>query len=153
MIAAVLGPALFVAPGAASAHGVGYRESDLKPISLEFSYSTGETMCYLDTQVFSPRDARFACQTGRTDANGRFAFTPDTAGTWRVIVKDGEGHMAEAHIDVTPEFLQGQVTGKIVVPRESEPHGVDLVVRSALGVSLLLNVAVLVLFARRRKKA
>ena len=153
MIAATLGVALLVLPNAALAHGVGYRESDRKPLSLEFSYSTGETMCYLETQVFSPRDARFAYQTGRTDANGRFAFTPDAAGTWRVIVKDSEGHMAEANIDVTPEFLQGQTTGKLVTPKESEPHGMDLVIRSTLGVSLLLNVAVLVLFFRRRKRA
>ena len=40
--------------GTASAHGVGYQESDLRPVALDFFYSTGELMSYLKAEVFMP---------------------------------------------------------------------------------------------------
>jgi nickel transport protein len=154
-----IGP--FVVPQTASAHGTGYRQSDKKPISLEFSYSTGETMSYLEAKVFSPKDEKFAFQSGRTDEDGRFAFTPNAAGQWRVVVKDEEGHLAEAKIDVAQGFLDAsdkegsKGEGKVdaIVEKTAMPGGMDLAVRSALGVSLLFNVAALTSLARRRKPA
>jgi nickel transport protein len=150
----VIGP--FVVPDAALAHGTGYRRSDRKPISLEFSYSTGETMSYLEAKVFSPKDEKFAFQSGRTDEDGRFAFTPNAAGQWRVVVKDEEGHLAEAKIDVTQEFLDlsGEVASDdAIVGKTAIPGGMDLVLRSALGVSLLFNIAAFTSLARRKKSA
>jgi nickel transport protein len=149
-----IGP--FLVSKAALAHGTGYRQSDKRAISLEFSYSTGETMSYLDAKVFSPKDERFAFQSGRTDEDGRFAFTPNAAGQWRVVVKDGEGHLAEAKIDVPQDFFDA--SGKedkidAIVEKTAMPGGMELAVRSALGVSLLFNIAALTSLARRRKSA
>lgn len=140
----------------ASAHGVGYRQSDLPSVPLEFFYSTGETMSYLETKVFSPADEKFVNQSGRTDAAGRFAFVPDVPGTWRVIVKDDEGHQCTAEIGVTQEFLAGgpEKSSALAVKEQSAvPQGMDLAIRCALGVSLLFNVAAFVLLARRGKAA
>ena len=149
---------LFVAPQSALAHGTGYRQSDKKPIALEFSYSTGETMSYLDTKVFSPQDEKFAFQSGRTDEAGRFAFTPNALGQWRVVVRDEEGHLAEAKVDVTQDFWDASGAGKTnAIVEKAAPQGMDLAVRSLLGVSLIFNiafgVAALTPFARRRKSA
>ncbi|MDR1873446.1 MAG: hypothetical protein LBQ90_00325 [Synergistaceae bacterium] len=149
-LAFMIGPV--VAPKGVFAHGTGYRQSDKKPISLEFSYSTGETMSYLETKVFSPRDEKFAFQSGRTDEDGRFAFTPNAPGIWRVVVRDEEGHLAGAEIDVPPEFSEADGNEALVAPKTSVPEGMDLVVRSALGVSLLFNVAAFVSLARRARK-
>jgi len=130
------------APCAVLAHGVGYRQSDLRPVSLEFSYSTGETMSYLETRVFSPLDEKFAFQSGRTDEAGRFAFTPDSPGQWRIVVKDEEGHQAEAVIDVTEDFLnKGGNFPASSIRDSSPPKGMDLFIRATLGVSLLFNIA------------
>jgi nickel transport protein len=145
----VIGPA--VVSKTAFAHGTGYRQSEKKPISLEFSYSTGETMSYLEAKVFSPKDEKFAFQSGRTDEDGRFAFTPNARGWWRVVVRDGEGHLAEAKIDVTQEFLEARSEAGVVAPKAAAPEGLDLTVRSALGVSLLFNFAAFVSFVRRGK--
>ena len=157
----MIGP--FVLSKAALAHGTGYRQSDKKPISLEFSYSTGETMSYLDAKVFSPKDEKFVFQSGRTDEDGRFAFTPNAAGRWRVVVKDEEGHLAEAKIDVTQDFLASDKEDEkedekengaaAVVEKTALPGGMDLALRSALGVSLLFNIAALTSLGRRRKSA
>jgi nickel transport protein len=133
----------------AYAHGAGYRRSDKKSLSLEFFYSTGETMSYLETKVFSPRDEKFAFQSGRTDEDGRFAFTPNAPGLWRLLVRDGEGHLAEAEVDVTPEFLAGEETA--VVSESNAPGGTGLAFSAVLGVSLIFNAAAFVSLWRRGK--
>lgn len=118
----------------ASAHGTGYRQSELKAISLEFMYSTGEAMSYREAKVFSPSDEKFAFQTGRTDEHGRFAFTPDTAGTWRVIVRDEEGHQCTAEIEV----------GSNEAVTDSKQADSDLFTRALLGVSIIFNIALII---------
>ena len=152
----VIGPG-FVVAGPAHAHGVGYKESEIRPISLEFFYSTGELMSYLEAKVFSPADEKIAYQSGRTDEDGRFAFTPNRVGQWKVVVKDEEGHMAEAKIDVTQEFLDGGSEpgepGTGIQAQAAVPVGMDLYLRVGLGISLLFNIAAFVSLARRKKAA
>ena len=125
---------IFLCAGDSYAHGVGYRHSELKSIALEFFYSTGEKMSYREARVFSPKDSKFAAQTGRTDEQGRFAFIPDTSGEWRVIVRDEEGHQCEAKITVS-ENLSASVHDESVN---------DLWLRAILGVSILFNVAMII---------
>ena len=123
------------------AHGTGYRHSEIRAVSLEFMYSTGEMMSYRAARVFSPNDEKFAYQTGRTDEKGRFAFIPDTSGTWRVIVRDEEGHQCTAEIDVTQEFLSD---GANITTQQKDT---GLFIRALLGVSVIFNIAMIV---RRR---
>ena len=136
----------------AHAHGTGYRLSEKKSLSLEFSYSTGETMSYLEAKVFSPRDEKFAFQSGRTDEDGRFAFTPNAPGPWRLVVRDEEGHMAEAEVEVTPEFLAGGET-TTAVSGQGASGGERLALNAILGVSLIFNIAAFVSLWRRTKAA
>lgn len=134
--------------GRAQAHGVGHRRSSLPPVALELAYSTGEPMSYAEARVFSPSDGDHPHQSGRTDAAGRVAFVPDAAGTWRVVVSDGQGHQATATIDVG----EGDV-GRSIDVHNHDRAGGGLVVRAALGASLLLNVAAVVTLVRRRRGA
>ena len=146
---------LWLFAGSALAHGVGYRGSAFSPVALEFFYSTGEAMSYREARVFSPADEKFANQTGRTDAAGRFAFVPDAAGLWRVIVKDEEGHQATAEINVTDADLSkaaGQTGAAPMTGSGNPPEGLELAVRAILGVSLLFNAAAFVSLTRRRKR-
>lgn len=126
------------------AHGVGSREISLRAVTLEFFYSTGEKMSYCEAKVFSPDDSKFAAVSLRTDEQGRLAFIPDKTGTWRVIVKDNEGHQCETKINVTEEFLKDK--NKIMNANENNnsPEGFELFIRALLGVSLIFNAALLV---------
>ena len=144
----------FLLVGEALAHGVGYREAAFSSVALEFFYSTGEPMSYREAKVFSPADEKFAHQTGRTDAVGRFAFVPDVPGLWRVVVRDEEGHQAEAEIAVTEAMLSGgsvNPEAASVPPADSNnpPEGLELLIRAALGVSLLFNLALIGLRGKR----
>lgn len=129
----------------ALAHGIGYREIKQKPMVFEFFYATGEPMSYRDAKVFSPQDEKIAYQSGRTDASGRFAFTPNTQGDWNIIVKDEEGHLVKATIAVTQE-------ADTPASFSSLPEGREFFVRAVLGLSLLLNIAALGLLAHNKKK-
>jgi nickel transport protein len=106
-------------------------------------------MSYLEAKVFSPRDEKFAFQSGRTDEDGRFAFTPNAPGQWRVVVRDEEGHLAEAKVDVE----QNGVESREIVSKAAVPEGMDLVVKAGLGISVLFNAAAFWSLARRGKAA
>lgn len=122
----------------ALAHGTGYRHSELKAVALEFFYSDGEKMSYREARVFSPRDEKFAAQTGRTDEAGRFAFVPDCPGEWRVIVRDEEGHQCVATVAVNEDSSAESPS------QSSIPQGTELALRAVLGVSLIFNIAMIV---------
>ncbi|MDR1509245.1 MAG: hypothetical protein LBS53_06365 [Synergistaceae bacterium] len=142
VVASVLLASAF--PDAVLAHGVGYRVSSKKAVTLEFYYSTGETMAYLESKTYSPSDGRNAFQSGRTDEFGRVSFVPDSEGEWRIVVKDADGHVANAVVPVTSEFLSGGGVSVSSTVQSSLPQGAELFFRAALGVSLLFNIAVLV---------
>ena len=130
------------------AHGTGYRQSSLKSIALEFSYSTGEAMSYREARVYSPNDTKYAYQSGRTDEYGRFSFIPNVKGEWRVIVRDEEGHQCEAKLDITDEFISG--SENLIVHSDSDyDSGNDIFIRAVLGVSIIMNIALII----RRKHA
>jgi nickel transport protein len=138
----VLGLVLLTGPGTASAHGAGYRLLSVNTIALEFFYSTGEPMAYQEARVYSPRDEKASFQSGRSDEFGRVSFVPDTPGDWRVVVKDEEGHLAEASVNVTDEFVGGSGDADLEpAAGQSIPMGGELFVRALLGVSVLFNAA------------
>lgn len=138
----------------AYAHGVGYRQSALRSIPMDFFYSTGDTMACNEFEVWSPADDKFPWQEGRTDQEGHIAFMPDCVGKWKVIVDSGDGHRAVAEIDIGEDFLnnapadQGKVTVK---PSEAAPHGINLLMRCLCGVSILFNISAAVLLYKGKK--
>ena len=136
----ILSLVLFSA-GEIFAHGVGYRESELRAIPLEFSYSTGEKMSYCEASVFSPNDSKFAAQTGRTDEGGRFAFIPDISGDWRVVVSDGQGHRCEAVIKIDDVNKSEAVIESTTNQSKFIP--------AILGVSIIFNIALFIVNRRQ----
>ena len=125
--------------GTANAHGVGYKNSDLKAVPLEFFYSTGEKMSYCDVKIFSPVDNKFTFQTGRTDLNGRFSFIPDVNGKWLIIVNDGQGHQCNAELEINLNLnLNSEYDIKI------NNNDNNLILNSVLGVSIIFNLAFII---------
>jgi nickel transport protein len=141
-----------ISGGGAYAHGVGYRQlPGGSAVALQFSYSTGDPMSYVEAKVYSPSDEKFTYQSGRTDESGGFAFVPRVAGTWRVVVRDDEGHMAEAAIAVGGEFFGASGSGETAAASNPPLSGGALYVRAALGVSVIFNAALVVVLARKRR--
>ena len=89
---------LLLLPFRLFAHGV-KGEIDTGAIVITAQYDTGEAMNYAKVKVLAP-GAQFIFQSGRTDKNGRFSFSPDTPGDWEVVVDDEMGHWLEITVPV-----------------------------------------------------
>lgn len=83
---------LFVSAGNVLAHDVIHDMKLGDAVVLRVGYDTGEPMQYAEVLIYSPKNDKIEFQNGRTDANGSFAFLPDTPGEWRIVVDDGDGH-------------------------------------------------------------
>lgn len=153
----IIFPLLFSFISDALAHGVsGQLVTTQQPIGVEFLYSTGEPAPYAKIEVYSPKDKKVEYQNARTDKLGRFAFIPNTHGTWTIIMSDNVGHRAELPITLTENDMLPQVTGKMS-PIESTKKvcpfiAMPLWLKAILGVSLLFNIFIgLFLIIKYRK--
>jgi len=146
VVALVVGVGVLV-PAAAVAHGTTYDLLDsAATVTARFGYDDGEPMMYAEVMVFRPGDDEIEYQNGRTDRLGHFAFSPDTAGAWRVEVSDGMGHKVTGDIRVDADLSGATaVSGQ---GRGPASKGLGVVA----GLSLLANVALLSLLHRRRSQ-
>jgi len=134
------------------AHGTAYRVmDDATTITAEFYYQDKEPMRYAEVLVFSPLDQKVEYQNGRTDRYGRFAFCPEMAGTWRIEVNDGMGHMVRGNIEV------GRVTNKDVKSEPNDTHvhsksgeRTSTLAKTAFGLSLIFNMVTVVYLWKRK---
>lgn len=63
-----------------------------------------------DVFIYAPGEAEKAFQTGQTDGAGKFAFIPNEAGEWKVVVDDGTGHRGEMVMVLEEKFFSGEKT-------------------------------------------
>ena len=105
-------------------------------------------------KIYSPADTEEEFQTGRTDANGVFAFVPDTAGEWGFIVDDGMGHRKESTFLIPEGFGEGGDTASAVTGEEEGeigPATSGLQVRTdMLVIAVLIIVVGLIVVVRLR---
>jgi hypothetical protein len=69
------------------------------------------------------------------------------------VVKDDEGHMAEAIIPRTEEFITDRSApspSSAMFAGSSPPQGTELLLRAVLGSSLIFNAAAFALLRRRQ---
>jgi len=109
---------------------------------IEASYHGGGPMAFCDVRVYRPGDAEGAFHTGTTGPLGRFAFVPDTSGTWRVVVDDGMGHVAEIEVAVDAAMTETTLRG-------DPSNRMDGVI---VGVSVIFGLFGLTALVRRRVK-
>ena len=128
------------------AHGVSYEMVETSPaVSFKSAFSSGEPIAYGEVLIYSPSDSEVEYQNGRTDKHGVFTFLPDQPGTWKVEVDGGLGH--KLMFDVPVSAPEGKMKSEIKAgtTHSSKP------VKAALGISLLLNVALAALYWKKRK--
>jgi len=148
IFALALALAALVPCAVAQAHGVAAFPVDEPVRALRFGYSDGSPMAYAEVSVFAPGKADVEFAVGRTDARGRFAFVPHGAGQWLVTASDGLGHKAQAHVQVAQPDAGSASPEQADAPPVGAP---SLTLRAVLGVSLLANVFLGLMLARRRR--
>lgn len=155
----ILAVILCCRPDSAMAHGTEYRFlRDASTVTLEFFYSDEEPMGYAEVLVFGPQDQEVEYQNGRTDRQGRFAFYPETFGTWRIEVDDGMGHKEVGIVEVQGETSRDAEPRDIQTSDARQSGMPSVFIKTIAGLSLILNLAfALYLWKRgalsRRRKA
>ncbi|CAN2044543.1 nickel transport protein [Candidatus Magnetomoraceae bacterium gMMP-1] len=140
---------IFFIPQIVAAHGTAYSIlNDNNAVTLFFYYSDGEPMNYAEILILSPETAgqkseqKIEYQNGRTDQKGRFAFYPDSAGTWLIEVNDGMGHKVSAEVEVkdtSGSNKENQAQDERVQPGnkcDQTPKSFKII----LGLSLIFNL-------------
>lgn len=112
-----------------------------------------------DVSIYAPGENEDVYQSGKTDLSGKFAFLPDKAGAWRVIVDDGTGHKNEAVISVTGAFFADTAAD---LDSEEEAIGTEALSSQAalsvfwkalIGISLLIGIAGILYGLKSRKES
>ena len=89
---------LCVAPSPLYAHGIKYSLSS-GGIGVHAFFDNDKPAVGLFVYVFAPGSSE-KFQTGKTDLNGRFIFSPDRDGDWEVLIFDQMGHRLEVAVHV-----------------------------------------------------
>lgn len=127
-------------------------------VAAEFLYSDKTPMQYAEILVFSPESETVEYQNGRTDQNGRFAFLPETSGTWKMEVSDGMGHAVYAEVTVPSLLPELKENGESYIKQidtrtaniSSLVGGSPMVIKIVLGLSILLNIFLAVSMKKRQ---
>lgn len=115
------------------AHGIEYSLSS-GGIVVQASFDDHQPAKGLSVAVFAP-DLSEKFQTGRTDLNGRFVFSPDRPGEWEILVFDQMGHRLEIKVPIDEAM---KVEGKI------EEKAIPLYLRIIIGIAIIFGITGLV---------
>ena len=89
------------------AHGAKLEYQPLNGIEIQARYDSGEPMKAAQVNIYAPDNPNEPWQTGTTDDEGRFVFTPDPSrpGNWEVMVRQA-GHGDILVVPVTAESAE-----------------------------------------------
>lgn len=166
-LAYVLVAFLSFLPTSLLAHGTGWQQvPNDKAVVIEFYYSDNTFMSYSDVRIFSPENPDIEYQKAKTDRNGVFAFQPNVPGVWKFETSDGQGHLAAGQIEIAaPTVPSPEATGTTVssdaaplnpppaqTPLARSGDGTSKVIKYILGLSIILNLALILFIAGKLKR-
>ena len=134
---------ILILSSTAAAHEIERSITRQEAVVVRLSYGDGTAFSYESYEVIRPGE-EVPFQTGRTDAEGRISFLPDTEGTWRVRAFSEDGHGADLEVDVGANGLS--------LEAERRPDGRWTRVLIGLGVLLVLFGMLRLLFRRSRRR-
>jgi hypothetical protein len=89
------------------AHAVALDLFATHEVTVQFATQDGKPLANAEVQVFAPGDPKTPAATGRTDAEGKFAFAADQDGFWSAEAK-GADQVARVMIRVGGESQNSQ---------------------------------------------
>ncbi|MBN1272286.1 MAG: hypothetical protein JXB26_08450 [Candidatus Aminicenantes bacterium] len=130
-----------------SAHGVRIDVVKKIPmVCIQAVYEGGDPLGFSSVSIRVPGNPPEDFQSGWTDAHGRFAFVPDRAGKWLVLVDDEMGHRDETVVEIAAEFIMGEKdlpdaeqSGQKMSPQKEDIARIPLVLRIFVGLSLIFG--------------
>ena len=134
---------LLMLPGPASGHGLRYQVGREEVVVIKVTYANKNPFSHQHYEIFRPNETA-PCLTGRTDADGRIRFVPDSSGTWQIKTFSEDGHGLSI-----PLATEGR---EVFLPPAKPPSG--RYTGLLLGLVIILGFFNLYsLFLRRKKQA
>ncbi|MFZ5483575.1 MAG: hypothetical protein ACOZB0_05020 [Pseudomonadota bacterium] len=136
---------LFVAgvlalPVLASAHDLQYQVSGGQAVVVRLFYVDDTPFTFEGYEIYRDGE-KVPYQVGRTDSQGRIAFLPDRAATWRIKAISEDGHGLDFKLS----------TDAAAVLADSEKPFYERYARIVVGVALILGLfGALSLFVKRK---
>ena len=143
----LLGLALLGVAVPAEAHEVLHEVQRGRAVAVHAWFPDGESLAYVQAEVFSPADEKIPYWKGRTDRNGWLAFVPDVPGKWRVRIMDTTGHGLDTGVDVSSPGTAADASGS----NPSTIASLAFVLRPAAGVALLATIFAFLYYRGRRR--
>ena len=132
--------ALALAPPA-DAHDLQYTVSGGQAVVVKLFYVDNTPFTFEGYEIYR-EGAKLPYQVGRTDGQGRIAFLPDRAATWRIKAISEDGHGLDFKL----------ATDAAATVTDTEKPFIERYGRVAVGVALILGLfGVLNLFLRKKK--
>jgi len=134
---------LLTATDIVCAHGMFHQIVKKEAVSITVEYDDGEPVSYADVKIHSPVAGKIEHQNGRTDKNGCFAFVPDLAGEWKIMIDGGMGHL------INTTF----VVGDVLNPEKKEKDGRIFTRWQGIvtGLSIIFGLSGFIYYFRARK--
>lgn len=102
-------------------HGVELKAEEKPPFMVvRAAYSGHHEIPGMKMMIYSP-DSEKLFQEGKTDIHGKFSFTPDQTGTWKIIADDGMGHKKSMEISLSERFFSPEEEIAIEAPLAEPP--------------------------------
>ena len=134
--------------GPALAHEVLHEVRRGSAVAVRAWFPDGESLAYVQAEVFSPNDPAIPYWKGRTDRNGWLAFVPDVAGPWRVRIVDSTGHGLDTTVAVPATLGAPQpVTGA----EGAKGSTLAFILRPVVGAVVIAAIFGGLVLLRRRK--
>jgi nickel transport protein len=132
---------LFLFPLSLFAHDVHYTVSQGNAYIIDIYYADGTKFAFESYEIYKADNDKTAYQVGRTNAIGRIAFVPDSAGKWNIKAFTDDGHGVSFSIDVK----EGQTM------TEKKVDFFEKFARPIFGVGIILIIfSILNIFVRRK---
>jgi len=125
----------------APAHDLQFTVSGSKAVVVKLFYVDNTPFTFEGYEIYREGD-RLPYQVGRTDAQGRIAFLPDRAATWRIKAISEDGHGLDFKLSTD---AAATVTG-------ADKPFIERYGRIAVGVALILGLfGIFNLFMKRKQ--
>ena len=152
----------------AIAHGIKI-ETEFTPPFVMIKASFSSSAACTDASVIITSGDQKVFQLGRTDLFGKFAFMPDKAGNWSVVVDDERGHKKTINFEIADSFFVNEKndtadnqnsTPNVVVSEDNHKHNehlhftdIPMAYKVIFGLSLILGITGLFYIIKSRKKS
>ncbi len=112
---------LLLVSGNVFSHGVKLKTEEKPPfLVVQAAYSGHHEISGMKMMIYSP-DSEELYQEGKTDIHGKFSFTPDRTGTWKIVADDGMGHKKSIEISLIERFFspEEETAREVILAEES----------------------------------